>query len=63
MMDEMTLRSRARLAVQELEECVTRCQRDTENGVYTSALVEARTAKSQLVELCVLLEMLASREP
>lgn len=63
MMDEMTLRSRARLAIQELEERVTRCQRQLENGAYTSALVEARSAKPQMVDLCVLLEMLAQRGP
>jgi len=62
-MDEMTLRSRARLAAQELDDCVARCVEELGNGAYASALVDLRRAKPQLVELCVLLEMLALREP
>jgi hypothetical protein len=62
-MDEFTMRSRARLVVLQLEETLKRLQQDVENGTYASALSAGRIAKAQLIDLCVLLEMLADHEP
>jgi hypothetical protein len=63
LMDELTMRSRARLVVLQLEATVKRCLVEVENGTYSGALAEARTAKPHLIDLCVLLEMLATKEP
>jgi hypothetical protein len=62
-MDEYTMRSRARLLVLQLEETIKRSHQDIENGTYASALTAGRIAKTQLIDLCILLEMLADREP
>jgi hypothetical protein len=63
MMDEMSMRSRARLLLSELEANVGRCREALDSGRYTGALVEGRAARPRLTDLCVILEMLAEKHP
>ena len=62
-MDEMKMRSRARLLLSDLEATIGRCREALDNGSYAGALVESRAAKPRLTDLCVILELLAEKEP
>jgi hypothetical protein len=62
-MDEMNMRSRARLLLSELEATIGRCREALDSGRYTGALTEGRAAKPRLIDVCVILEMLAQKEP
>lgn len=62
-MDEMTMRSRARLLLSQLESTIGHCREALDNGRYAGALVEGQAARPRLTDLCVILEMLAEKQP